>query len=121
MKKKKGFTLIELIVVIAILALLASIAIPKYMHTQEKAKAAAHNTNVEVIRQAAATYLIEHPKATTVNIDDLELDSKIPKAYDGSDFSVNVDANKNIVVTPGPVKFENGKIIPEWYIFFYFL
>ena len=65
MKKKKGFTLIALIVVIAILALLASLAIPKYMHTQEKAQAAAHNTNVEVIRQAAATYLIEHPEATT--------------------------------------------------------
>ena len=119
MKKKKGFTLIELIVVIAILALLASIAIPKYMHTQEKAKAAAHNTNVEVIKQAAATYLVEHPEADSVTLNDLQgyMDSKIPKAYDGSDFSVSVDANKNIVVTPGPVKFENGKIVPQWFIF----
>lgn len=115
MKKKKGFTLIELIVVIAILALLASIAIPKYMHTQEKAKVAAHNTNVEIIKQAAATYLIEHPEANAVTMTELSsyLDSKVPKAYDGSDFSVSVDANRNIEVTPGPVKFENGNIIPE--------
>lgn len=115
MKKKKGFTLIELIVVIAILALLASIAIPKYMHTQEKAKAAAHNTNVEVVKQAAATYLVEHPEANSVSMSNLEgyLDSKVPKAYDGSDFSVSVDENRNVVVTPGPVKFVNGKIIPQ--------
>lgn len=37
--KKKGFTLIELIVVIAILGILAAILIPKFTGFQDKAKA----------------------------------------------------------------------------------
>lgn len=113
-KKKRGFTLIELIIVIAILAILAAIAIPKYMGTQVKAKAAAHNTNVEIIRQAAITYLVEHPEATGVSMKDLApyLDGKTPKTYDGKDFSVSLNG-ENIEVNPGHVKVESGNIVPE--------
>jgi len=39
MRKKKGFTLIELIVVIAIMGILAAIIIPKFSGFQDKARA----------------------------------------------------------------------------------
>ena len=58
-KKKKGFTLIELIIVIAIIALLAAIAIPKYRNYTYKAAISAHNTNVSMLKSAATLRLNE--------------------------------------------------------------
>ena len=46
-KSKKGFTLIELIVVLAILAVVAAIAVPTAFGAIEKAKVAADNASID--------------------------------------------------------------------------
>ena len=53
---KKGFTLVELIVVIIIIAILAAIAIPQFMRMQERAKASAARAKLDVIRKAEKIY-----------------------------------------------------------------
>jgi len=53
---KKGFTLIELVMVIVIISILAAIAIPKFIDLQANAKQAACDGNVATIRSAIAAY-----------------------------------------------------------------
>jgi len=47
-----AFTLIELIVVMAIIALLISVAVPRYFNSVERAKEAALKQNLNVMRDA---------------------------------------------------------------------
>jgi type IV pilus assembly protein PilA len=54
-KKKKGFTLIELIIVIAIIAILAAIAIPKFGAVRKDANVAADQANAKIISTAVST------------------------------------------------------------------
>lgn len=54
LKSQKGFTLIELVIVIVILGILAAVAIPRYISLQVEARAAAVNGLFGTVRSAAA-------------------------------------------------------------------
>jgi len=59
-RKDKGFTLIELMIVVAIIGILAAIAIPNFMNYQCKAKQSEAKSNLGNIRTTQEAYYAEH-------------------------------------------------------------
>lgn len=65
---KKGFTLIELIMIIVILGILAAVAVPKYFDLQASAKTAAEKGVVGGVRAGIYTYFAQN-KAYPATLD----------------------------------------------------
>ncbi|WP_438314273.1 type II secretion system protein [Candidatus Caldatribacterium sp. SIUC1] len=66
-KREEGFTLIELIVVVAILGFLLAIAIPRYMTAREQGAAAATKANLHNLATALELYLTERSAELPAN------------------------------------------------------
>ena len=58
-RNKKGFTLIELMIVVAIIGILAAIAIPNFLKFQAKSKQSEAKTNLKGIYTAETGYFGE--------------------------------------------------------------
>ena len=58
--KSAGFSLVELMIVVAIMAILAAIAIPSFMRFSMRAKTAEATTNLAAVRTCLETYRSEN-------------------------------------------------------------
>lgn len=62
-----AFTLIELLIVVAIIAILAAIAVPNFLEAQTRAKVSRVVSDLRVFDMAAETYRIDHNKTPLSN------------------------------------------------------
>lgn len=64
MKSQKGFTLIELMIVIAIIGILAAIAVPRFSNATNSANMAKAQADLSTIDSAISVYLAANPGTT---------------------------------------------------------
>lgn len=79
-RRKKGFTLAELLIVVAIIAVLTAIAVPLFVSAITKAENATGASNVRAVRGAAVVEILSNQE--TYMIDDSAYDTK--KTTEGS-------------------------------------
>ena len=72
LKSKKGFTLVELLVVVVIIGILVAIAIPVYNDITHSTKQKACEANIRMIKSAIQQYKVANPDANSVSMEVLE-------------------------------------------------
>lgn len=87
MRRKGGFTLIELIIVIVIVGILAVVAIPKYFANIKKAEKAQALSNLRAIREVMLAYSSANNGA-------------LPTVTPGTPITVTMDGEDVMQVTP---------------------
>ena len=102
-KDQRGFTLIELVVVVMIIGVLASIAMPRLANAWDDAKASACKANMKQIEAALELYYFEHgqyPSADSENsnaLDKLQLKSVpvCPQNNSNYSYAPTITGSKN--------------------------
>jgi len=63
-KRRAGFTLVEIMIVVAIIALLAAIAVPGFLRARKRSQASRVINDLRLIDSAVDQYAIENNKST---------------------------------------------------------
>ena len=92
-KGQKGFTLIELMIVIAIIGILAAIAIPNYMNYTRKAKTTEAKTNLAAIRTSEEAYRAENETYRACGADPANIPGRTQVAWATSDTAAGAGGN----------------------------
>ena len=111
--KQRGFTLIELIIVMVILGIMAAVAIPKYLESVANAEEATENaviSNIEAgLRQHANNSLYTDGRPTWPN-NPFDVLKETPAGYTGAGVNADADGEWTFVVEVSTADVDNDGV-----------
>ena len=117
MKNKKGFTLVELLAVIVILAIIIGIGITASMTISNKSRDKMYETKIEMIEKAATLYVQDKPSVLNENGGLVTVKKLLDKGYlkkDNEDGTVrNPVDNKSLNNCSLKVTRKNNRYVAE--------
>ena len=69
--RKGGFTLVELMVVVAVIAILVAIAMPQFLSAADRARTAKETADIQIIKNATQLYMIDKNVDTPPTVENL--------------------------------------------------
>lgn len=95
-RESHGFTLVEIMIVVAIIGLLATIAVPNFMRSRESAQLTAIVNNLRIIENAKDTWALEFRKGTG----DTPADTDIAQYLKGNRFPPTLVVGETYTINP---------------------
>lgn len=114
LKNKKGFTLMEMLIVIAIIVVLLAIAIPSFNNSLNKAKTVADEANVRSYYAEVMVENMDKTKIDTVTAADIDVAALKAAGYElqanGAEVSASGDTVEDFTIT------YNNKYLDEAFV-----
>ena len=106
-KNRGGFTLVEIMIVVAIIALLAAIAVPNFLRARKRSQATRILEDLRIIDSAIDQYAIENNKSGGANVNWTDIQAYLKKGSviynsSGSDLLGNLYSAGNFSVDSIP-------------------
>ena len=104
--RKGGFTLVELMVVVAVIAILAAIAMPQFLSAADKARNAKETADIQIIKNATQLYMIDKNVDTPPTVENLYKEGYLTehvKTAKGKEYTITYEVvsggtSKSVVV-----------------------
>ena len=115
--KNRGFTLIEIMIVVGIIALLVATVVPSMVRARESSQLSSIRNNLRVIHDAKAQWALEQRQGSSAEPEEADLEPYMqrdlfPQAVVGETYNINqISSDPEAVIPVALVDFEANSTI----------